>query len=133
MFSNAPVRFVRSPTSSGSPNYSTINSILIAKTSAAPDLPGKRLNFEEMVQSQFLNESMMQSARVEPQVTVTVKGNYNVKESLVALDRLENISKNFLNYFGTNGGIPKERMAELLQLAHRNDSHGAPEASRENV
>ena len=106
MFSNAPnVRFVRSPSGSGSPNFSTINSVLIAKTSTVAELPGKRLNFEDMVQSQFLNESMVQTTRFEPQATV--KGNYNIKESLVALDRLENISKNFLNFFGSNGTIPR--------------------------
>lgn len=87
-------------------------------------MPGKRLNFEEMVQSQFLNESTVQASRYEPQVTV--KGNYNVKESLVAMDRLENISKNFLNFFGSNGTIPRERMVELLQIAHRQDSRGIP-------
>ena len=67
---------------------------------------------------------MVQTTRFEPQATV--KGNYNVKESLVALDRLENISKNFLNFFGSNGTIPRERMAELLQLAHRQNSQGTP-------
>ena len=48
---------------------------------------------------------MVQTTRFEPQATV--KGNYNIKESLVALDRLENISKNFLNFFGSNGTIPR--------------------------
>jgi len=129
MFSNAPnVRFVRSPSASGSPNFSTINSILIAKTTTTGELPGKRLNFEDMVQSQFLNDSVVQTTRFEPQATV--KGNYNVKESLVAMDRLENISKNFLNFFGSNGNIPKERMGELLQQAHRHNVQGAPEVNR---
>jgi hypothetical protein len=44
--------------------------------------------YEYMVQSQFLNESMMQNTRLDQQPALTIKGNYNVKESLVAMDRL---------------------------------------------
>jgi hypothetical protein len=88
MLSNTNTRFVKSPSHSNSPNYSTINSILIAKTSSTNELPSKKLANEDMVQSQFLNESMMQNTRLDQQPALTIKGNYNVKESLVAMDRL---------------------------------------------
>lgn len=64
---------------------------------------------------------------------LTIKGNYNVKESLVAMDRLENISKNFLNYFGNGGVIPREKMGELLAIAHGKSSQAQPEMTRESL
>jgi hypothetical protein len=78
MLSNTNTRFVKSPSHSNSPNYSTINSILIAKTSSTNELPSKKLAYE----------SMMQNTRLDQQPALTIKGNYNVKESLVAMDRL---------------------------------------------